>query len=210
MMKNINQATTALIVVDVQNGFITGNLAVNNAERVVPIINQLAKQFEHVVMTQDYHPANHISFASNHADKQPFDTIVLKYGEQILWPDHCIQGTDDANFHPDLDIPHAQLIIRKGHHWQVDSYSGFVEADGTMTGLDGYLKQRGIDTVYVVGIATDFCVAWTAMDAANLGYHCTVLMDATAAIDQDGSLQTAIDDMQAMGVVLDFSKFAQD
>lgn len=206
-LANIDQAKTALIVVDVQNGFITGNLAVPNAARIVPIINEIAKQFAHVILTQDYHPSNHISFAKHHEDKKPFDTIVLSYGEQVLWPNHCEQGTQDAEFHADLSIPHAELILRKGYNAQVDSYSAFMEADGTMTGLDGYLKQRGIDTLYFVGIATDYCVTWSTIDAVNLGYQCTVLMDATAAIDQDGSLQDAIDDMQALGVNLHFEKF---
>ncbi|VEG13790.1 Isochorismatase family protein yecD [Moraxella cuniculi] len=197
---SIEQNRTALIVVDVQNGFITGNLAVLGADKIIPLINQLARQFHHVILTQDYHPANHISFFDNHVDKQPFESIRLPYGEQILWPRHCVQGTADADFHQDLDITHAELIIRKGYQQAVDSYSAFVEADGTYTGLAGYLQQRGIDTLYLVGIATDYCVAWTAMDAVKLGFDCTVIQEATAAIDKDGSLQVAMRQMQHLGV----------
>ncbi|WP_375537532.1 nicotinamidase [Moraxella cuniculi] len=197
---SIEQNRTALIVVDVQNGFITGNLAVLGADKIIPLINQLARQFHHVILTQDYHPANHISFFDNHVDKQPFESIRLPYGEQILWPRHCVQGTADADFHQDLDITHAELIIRKGYQQAVDSYSAFVEADGTYTGLAGYLQQRGIDTLYLVGIATDYCVAWTAMDAVKLGFDCTVVQEATAAIDKDGSLQVAMRQMQHLGV----------
>ncbi|OOS05079.1 nicotinamidase [Moraxella cuniculi] len=196
----MEQNRTALIVVDVQNGFITGNLAVLGADKIIPLINQLARQFHHVILTQDYHPANHISFFDNHVDKQPFESIRLPYGEQILWPRHCVQGTADADFHQDLDITHAELIIRKGYQQAVDSYSAFVEADGTYTGLAGYLQQRGIDTLYLVGIATDYCVAWTAMDAVKLGFDCTVVQEATAAIDKDGSLQVAMRQMQHLGV----------
>lgn len=197
---SIEQNRTALIVVDVQNGFITGNLAVLGADKIIPLINQLARQFHHVILTQDYHPANHISFFDNHVDKQPFESICLPYGEQILWPRHCVQGTADADFHQDLDIAHAELIIRKGYQQAVDSYSAFVEADGTYTGLAGYLRQRGIDTLYLVGVATDYCVAWTAMDAVKLGFDCTVIQEATAAIDKDGSLQVAMRQMQHLGV----------
>lgn len=197
---SIEQNRTALIVVDVQNGFITGNLAVLGADKIIPLINQLARQFHHVILTQDYHPANHISFFDNHVDKQPFESICLPYGEQILWPRHCVQGTADADFHQDLDITHAELIIRKGYQQAVDSYSAFVEADGTYTGLAGYLQQRGIDTLYLVGVATDYCVAWTAMDAVKLGFDCTVIQEATAAIDKDGSLQVAMRQMQQLGV----------
>lgn len=193
---------TALIVVDVQNGFCpNGNLAVPNGDEVVPIINQLATHFQNIVFTQDWHPADHISFAENHVDKQPFDTIELNYGTQVLWPTHCVQGSQDAELHPDLDIPTAQLIIRKGYHQHIDSYSAFLEADQqTSTGLAGYLQSRGIDTVYVVGLATDFCVAWTAMDAAKLGFASYVIEDACRAIDLNGSLENAWQAMRNAGV----------
>lgn len=198
----IDQQRTALIVVDVQNGFTPGgNLAVQNADQIIPLINQLALKFDHVILTQDWHPADHISFADNHAGTQPFETIHLDYGVQVLWPSHCVQGTSDAEFHPDLNIPHAQLVIRKGFHAQIDSYSAFMEADQkTPTGLTGYLKECGIDTVYVVGIATDFCVAWTAIDACKFGFKTFVIEDATAAIDLNGSLQQAWTKMQEVGV----------
>lgn len=193
---------SALIVVDIQNGFTpNGHLAVANSDQIIPLVNQLAKKFQHVVLTQDWHPANHISFAENHAGKQPFDTIQLDYGTQVLWPSHCVQGTQDAELHPDLNIPHAQLIIRKGWHTEIDSYSAFLEADQkTTTGLAGYLRECGIETVYVVGIATDFCVAWTAMDAVKLGFKTYVIEDATAAIDLNGSLQQAWKVIQDLGV----------
>ena len=193
---------TALIVVDVQNGFCpNGNLAVPNGDEVVPIINHLAKHFQNIVFTQDWHPADHISFAENHVGKQPFDTIELDYGTQVLWPTHCVQGSQDAELHPDLNIPSAQLIIRKGYHQHIDSYSAFLEADQqTSTGLAGYLQSRGIDTVYVVGLATDFCVAWTAMDATKLGFDSYVIEDACRAIDLNGSLENAWQAMQDAGV----------
>ena len=193
---------TALIVVDVQNGFCpNGNLAVPNGDAVVPIINQLAKHFQNIVLTQDWHPADHISFAENHVGKQPFDTIELDYGTQVLWPTHCVQGSQDAELYPDLNIPSAQLIIRKGYHQHIDSYSAFLEADQqTSTGLAGYLQSRGIDTVYVVGLATDFCVAWTAMDATKLGFDSYVIEDACRAIDLNGSLENAWQAMHDAGV----------
>lgn len=193
---------SALIVVDVQNGFTPGgNLAVAHADEIIPAINQLAQYFDNVIITQDWHPENHISFAENHPGQKPFDVIQLDYGKQVLWPAHCIQGTKDAELHPNLDLPTAQLIIRKGFHAHIDSYSAFMEADHkTTTGLAGYLKERGIDTVYVVGIATDFCVAWTAIDAAQFGFQSFVVADAIKAIDLNGSLQHAWQEMLAHGV----------
>ncbi|WP_445116907.1 bifunctional nicotinamidase/pyrazinamidase [Acinetobacter sp. WZC-1] len=193
---------SVLIVVDVQNGFTPGGqLAVAGADQIIPSINLLAQYFENVVLTQDWHPADHVSFAANHAGKKAFETIQLSYGTQVLWPVHCVQGTQDAEFHPALDIPRAQLIIRKGFHPDIDSYSAFMEADHqTSTGLAGYLRERNIKKVYIVGIATDFCVAWTAMDASRLGFESHVIADATKAIDLDGSLQQAWQDMQAGGV----------
>lgn len=196
------QNNTALIVVDIQNGFTPGgNLAVAQADQIIPNINQLARYFDNIVITQDWHPENHISFAENHIGKQPFETIQLDYGTQVLWPAHCIQGMPDAELHPDLNLPIAQLIIRKGFHAHIDSYSAFMEADQkTTTGLAGYLRERGIDTVFIVGIATDFCVAWTAIDACKLGFKAYVISDATKGIDLEGSLQHAWQDMLAAGV----------
>ena len=199
---NLSRSDTALIVVDVQNGFVTGGqLAVPQGEAVVPVINRIAPAFVNVVLTQDWHPAGHASLASSHAGKRPYDTIDLSYGTQVLWPDHCVQGTSDAALHADLRVPQAQLIVRKGFHPQVDSYSAFQEADrATPTGLDGYLKQRGITRLFVVGLATDFCVAWTALDARRMGYATWVIEDATRAIDLDGSLAAAWREMAAQGV----------
>ncbi|MFN3906059.1 MAG: bifunctional nicotinamidase/pyrazinamidase [Acinetobacter junii] len=200
MLKQVKQSV--LIVVDVQNGFTPGgNLAVANADGIIPKINQLAQKFEHIVLTQDWHPDQHISFADNHPNKKPFETIELDYGRQVLWPKHCVQGTHDAEFHPHLNIPTAQLIIRKGCHQNIDSYSAFMEADRkTPTGLNGYLREHQINTVYIVGIATDFCVAWTAIDAAELGFDTYVIEDACKAIDLNGSLQQAWQDMLQKGV----------
>ena len=193
---------TALVVVDVQNGFVTGGcLAVPRGEEVVAVINRIAPAFANVVLTQDWHPPGHASFASSHAGKRPYDVVELAYGRQVLWPDHCVQGTADAALHAELNVPQAQLIIRKGFHPQVDSYSAFQEADRTtQTGLDGYLKQRGITRLFVTGLATDFCVAWTAIDARRAGYETWVIEDATRAIDLDGSLDAAWRDMAAQGV----------
>ena len=195
-------AKSALIVVDVQNCFIDGGtLPVKGGAEVVPVINKLAGAFENIVVTQDWHTAGHASFASTYSGKKPFETTKLKYGNQVLWPDHCVQGTDDAGLHKDLKLPTAQVIIRKGFHKNVDSYSAFEEADRkTSTGLAGYLKQRGINTVFVTGLATDFCVAWTAMDARKLGFQVYVIEDATRAIDLNGSLAAAWKQMSAKGV----------
>lgn len=196
-------ANSALIVVDVQNGFTPGgNLAVADADQIIPTINQIAQQFNHVVLTQDWHPENHISFAVNHTNKQPYETIELDYGTQVLWPSHCVQGTQDAALHPDLHIDHARLVIRKGVHQHIDSYSAFTEADRTTTtGLDAYLKAHAIDTVYIVGIAIDFCVAWTAIDACELGFKTYVIEDACKGIDLNGSLDQAWQAMQQVGVI---------
>ncbi|HMF29717.1 MAG TPA: bifunctional nicotinamidase/pyrazinamidase, partial [Candidatus Cybelea sp.] len=173
--------SAVLIVVDVQNSFMPGgSLAVPRGDEVVPIINALAKRFANVILTQDWHPPSHRSFASSHREKKPFDVVNLAYGEQVLWPDHCVQGTSGAALHAELDIAHAQLVIRKGHQREVDSYSAFIEADGTTrTGLAGYLRDRGIEEVYICGVATDFCVAYTALDARKLGFAATVIEDAT-------------------------------
>lgn len=197
----INQKNSALIVVDVQNGFVDGNLAVADSLHIIPTINRLIEKFDNVILTQDYHPANHISFYQNHPNHQAFDVITVDYGKQVLWNSHCVQGTVDADFHPDLQASKAQLIIRKGFHANIDSYSAFMEADRqTGTGLAGYLRERKITNLYVVGIATDFCVAWTAMDAMDFGFSCTVVLDACKAIDVNGSLKAAETAMEACGV----------
>ena len=195
-------ATSALLVVDVQNCFVAGGtLPVKGGEEVVPIINSLSGKFENIVVTQDWHTKGHASFASAHAGEKPFGLKKMPYGNQVLWPDHCVQGTDDAALHKDLKLPSAQLIVRKGYHPNVDSYSAFMEADGkTPTGLGGYLKQRGIKTVFVTGLATDFCVAWTAIDARKMGFEAFVIEDATRAIDLNGSLAAAWKSMAAKGV----------
>src|SRR5947208_10338668 len=174
-----NEAS-ALLVIDVQNCFLPGgSLAVKDGEQVVPIINRIAKGFANVVLTQDWHTAGHISFASVHAGKKPFETIDLAYGKQVLWPDHCVQGTDSAALSKDLSIPQAELIIRKGYHKDVDSYSAFTEADGkTTTGLAAYLKPRGVERLFVAGLATDFCVAGAARDARESGFETYALEDA--------------------------------
>ena len=198
--------STVLIVVDVQNDFCPGGaLAVPDGDAVVPVINALARHFENVVLTQDWHPAGHISFASSHAGKAPFDVIDLPYGPQVLWPDHCIQGTPGAAFHSRLDIPHAQMIVRKGYRPEVDSYSGFLEADRrTPTGLGGYLSERGLTRAVVVGLATDFCVAWTALDARRHGLEVSVAEDACRGIDAPtipgGTLAKAWAEMAAGGI----------
>jgi nicotinamidase/pyrazinamidase len=191
-----------LLVVDVQNCFTPGgSLAVNDGDKIIPIINRLAPAFEHVILTQDWHTAGHISFASSHAGKKPFDTVSLPYGTQVLWPDHCVQGTPGAELHKDLRIPHAELIIRKGYRSQMDSYSAFYEADGkTPTGLAGYLKERGLTTVFLVGLATDFCVFWSAMDARKAGFNALVIEDATRGIDAGGSMAKAWQEMLGAGV----------
>jgi nicotinamidase/pyrazinamidase len=195
-------ASSALIIVDVQNCFVKGGtLAVEHGDEVVPVINRLAPVFQNVILTQDWHSPGHASFASSHSGKNPFDTLRLPYGDQVLWPDHCVQGTADAELDPDLRVPQAQLILRKGFHKDIDSYSAFTEADRrTPTGLQGYLKQRGIERLFVSGLATDFCVAWTALDARTLGFDTYVIEDACRGIDLKGSLAAAWKDMQAHGV----------
>ena len=195
-------ASTALIVVDVQNCFVTGGtLPVAKGEEVVPVINKIAAAFSNIIVTQDWHTPGHASFASSYGGKKPFETTTLKYGTQVLWPDHCVQGTEDAALHKDLKLPTAQLIIRKGFNKGMDSYSAFEEADHkSVTGLAGYLKARGIKTVVVTGLATDFCVGWTAMDARKAGFEVYVVEDACRAIDLNGSLAAAWKQMAAKGV----------
>ncbi len=192
------------IVVDVQKCFIPGgSLAVEKGDEIVPLINALAKKFQNVVLTQDWHTADHVSFASQHDGKKPFETTQVAYGTQVLWPDHCVQGTDGAAFAPGLDIPHATLVIRKGYHRDVDSYSAFVEADKkTPTGLAGYLRARGIKRCYLAGLATDFCVGWSAMDARAAGFKAAVIEDASRGINLGGTgLEAAWKEMKAKGVL---------
>lgn len=192
----------ALIIVDVQNDFCSnGALAVPEAEQIIPLINELSVNFSNVILTQDYHPANHTSFASNHKDKKPFDIIQLSYGEQILWPDHCIIGSSGSDFHPDLNITTAQAIIRKGVNPMVDSYSAFFENDKeTQTGLFGYLKNKNITDITICGLATDFCVQYSALDAVTLGFKTKLKLSACRAIDLQDSLRISLDNMRNAGV----------
>ncbi|MGS4918883.1 bifunctional nicotinamidase/pyrazinamidase [Mameliella alba] len=194
----------ALIVIDVQNDFCPGGaLAVERGDEIVQPINALMAEFDAVVLTQDWHPAGHSSFASTHAGKAPFDMVEMPYGPQVLWPDHCIQGSPGANFHTELEVDRAELVIRKGFRPAIDSYSAFFENDHTTpTGLEGYLRTRGIDRLTMVGLATDFCVNFSAVDAAKLGFAVTVRQDLCRAIDLDGSLQAALDGMKEAGVTL--------
>ncbi|MCW8843851.1 MAG: bifunctional nicotinamidase/pyrazinamidase, partial [Rhodobacteraceae bacterium] len=191
--------THALIVIDVQNDFCPGGaLAVPQGDEIVPGINTLMKAFDHVILTQDWHPAGHSSFASSHPEKSPFDMTEMPYGPQVLWPDHCIQGSHGAAFHPDLETDRAALIQRKGMNPAIDSYSAFFENDHkTPTGLDGTLQSVGITDLTLVGLATDFCVAYSALDAAKLGFKVTVRSDLCRAIDLNGSLAEARDSMAA-------------
>lgn len=193
---------SVLLVIDVQNCFLPGgSLAVKDGDRVVPVINALSKKFAHVIMTQDWHTPGHISFASTHDGKKPFETKDVAYGKQVLWPDHCVMGTDGAALSKDLAIPNAELVLRKGYNKDVDSYSAFTEADGkTTTGLAGYLKARKLQRIFVVGLATDFCVAWSALDARKAGFETYVIEDACRGIDTQGSLAKAWNDMQKAGV----------
>lgn len=198
-------ASDALIVIDVQNDFCPGGaLAVADGDAIIPRINALMDEFETVVLTQDWHPADHASFAANHAGAAPFTLTEMAYGPQVLWPTHCVQGTDGAAFHPALRTDPAQLVIRKGFRAAIDSYSAFFENDQTTpTGLDGYLRSRGVRHVTLVGLATDYCVAYSALDAAKLGFAATVLTGACRAIDLNGSLAEATAKMRAAGVALE-------
>ncbi|MEX0346626.1 MAG: bifunctional nicotinamidase/pyrazinamidase [Rhizobiaceae bacterium] len=195
---------TALIVIDVQNDFCPGGaLAVPGGDEIVPEINGLIAQFEHVVLTQDWHPAGHSSFASSHEGKNPFETVTMPYGEQTLWPDHCIQGTPGAEFHSHLQWTTAELVIRKGFRSQIDSYSAFFENDrSTPTGLGGYLAERGIGKVTMVGLATDFCVGFSALDAKKLGLDVEVRLSACRGIDLEGSVDGMCAAMRDVGVNL--------
>ena len=197
-----SQPDDVLVVVDVQYDFLPGGrLAVAGGDEIIEPINAMAKSFRNVVLTQDWHPAGHISFASTHAGAKPFDVIELPYGPQVLWPDHCVIGTKGAEFSALLDIPHVQTTIRKGYRDTIDSYSAFKENDHkTATGLAGYLRERELKRVFLCGLATDFCVAWTAEDGIAAGFDCVVIEDATRAIDADGSLTAAWKRMNEVGV----------
>ncbi|TYR33976.1 bifunctional nicotinamidase/pyrazinamidase [Mesorhizobium microcysteis] len=197
-------ADKALIVIDVQKDFCPGGaLAVAGGDEIVPLVNRLIGEFDHVVLTQDWHPARHSSFASTHPGRNPFETVEMPYGQQTLWPDHCVQGSAGAEFHPQLEWTKAELIVRKGFRPGIDSYSAFFENDHrTPTGLAGYLRERGISDLTLVGLATDFCVAYSALDAVRSGFSATVLLDACRAIDLDGSLAAMKDEMAAEGVRL--------
>jgi nicotinamidase/pyrazinamidase len=181
----------ALLVIDVQNDFCpSGALAVADGDAVLPVLHRIAPLFEHVILTQDWHTPNHASFASAHRGKQPFETIEVGYGPQTLWPDHCVQGTKGAEFHPDLDLARAELILRKGFRPQIDSYSAFFENDRiTPTGLAGYLDERGLTRIFLCGLAYDYCVGYSALDARRLGLQAIVIKDACRAIDLGGSVQ---------------------
>jgi nicotinamidase/pyrazinamidase len=195
--------THALLVIDVQNDFCPkGALAVTNGDKIVKGINALMPDFDAVILTQDWHPAGHSSFATSH-DADPMSVVQMPYGPQVLWPDHCIIGTSGAQFHQDLNVDQADMLIRKGYNAKIDSYSAFFENDHqTPTGLEGYLRTRGIDTLTLVGLATDFCVNYSAVDAANLGFDVTVRMDLCRAIDFDGSLAAAVEGMKNAGVTI--------
>jgi nicotinamidase/pyrazinamidase len=199
--KNIG-ADDVLIVIDVQNDFCPGGaLAVPHGGEVVPIINSLAARFRHVVLTQDWHPAGHFSFASRHPGKKPFDTVAADYGPQVLWPDHCVQDSSGAAFHPALHIPHAALLLRKGMNPAIDSYSAFYENDRkTPTGLVGYLRDRGLRRLFLAGLAFDFCVRYSAEDAKREGFDVTVIEDACRSIDMDGSAAATKETLAALGV----------
>ncbi len=192
----------ALLVIDTQNDFCPGGaLAVEQGDQVVPVVNRLVRRFRHVVLTQDWHPRGHVSFASSHPGRRPYETITLPYGEQVLWPDHCVPGTPGAEFHPALDTRPASLIVRKGHDPAIDSYSALYENDHhTSTGLAGYLHERGLRRLFLTGLATDFCVQYSALDARRLGFEVHVIEDAVRGIDLDGSLARAWQAMEAAGV----------
>ena len=194
----------ALIVVDLQNDFCPGGaLAVAGGDEIVPIINKLVHDFEHVILTQDWHPAHHSSFASSHPGKQPFSQITMPYGPQTLWPDHCIRSTDGARLRRDLDLPQAELIIRKGYRREIDSYSAFFENDHkTPTGLSGYLRERGLQRVFCVGLAFDYCVRYSAEDAHALGFDTVVIENATRPIDLDGSAEATRQSFCRFGIRL--------
>ncbi|HVX77493.1 MAG TPA: bifunctional nicotinamidase/pyrazinamidase [Bradyrhizobium sp.] len=194
----------ALIVVDMQNDFCSGGaLAVPGGEKVVPAINRIAEHFENIVLTQDWHPADHVSFASNHPDKHPYDSIELSYGQQVLWPDHCVEGSTGADFHSELETRRASLVLRKGIHRNIDSYSAFYENDHkTPTGLAGYLRERGWKTLFFVGLAFDFCVRYSAEDAHRAGFETFVVEEASRGIDIDGSVAATHQRLKSLEIPL--------
>ena len=200
----MHPSTTALIVIDVQNDFCpSGALAVPEGDQVVPVINEMMSDYQTVLLTQDWHPADHSSFASQHGGRSPLDVIEMDYGPQVLWPDHCVQGTEGAEFHSDLNTTAAQMVIRKGFRQQIDSYSAFLENDQkTPTGLFGYLQTRGVDTVVLTGLATDFCVNYSAQDAVRLGFNVALAENACRGIDIDGSVEATLNQLRAMGVTI--------
>jgi nicotinamidase/pyrazinamidase len=191
-----------LLLVDVQNDFCPGGgLAVPHGDEVVPLVNRLAARFAHVVLTQDWHPRGHLSFASSHPGKKPYETVELAYGTQVLWPDHCVQGTAGAEFRGDLAVPHGELVLRKGYHREIDSYSAFAENDRTTsTGLAGYLRERGFARVFVAGLAFDFCVRYSAEDAHRAGFKVTVIEDACRGIDVAGSMAQTRHRLAELGI----------
>jgi nicotinamidase/pyrazinamidase len=193
-----------LLIIDVQNDFCSGGaLAVTDGDAVVPVVNRLAERFDHVVLTQDWHPKGHSSFATSHPGAAPFSSITMPYGQQTLWPDHCIQGTKGAAFHPELVTDRAELVIRKGFRGAIDSYSAFFENDRkTPTGLAGYLRERGLRRIVMAGLATDYCVQYSALDARRLGFDTTVVLAGCRAIDLGGSLAVATAAMTEAGVAL--------
>lgn len=195
-------ARDALLIVDVQNDFCSGGaLGIPHGEEVVPTVNRLASLFPQIVLTQDWHPHGHLSFASSHPGKAPFETIQLPYGEQTLWPDHCVQETHGAAFHQGLHVPHAQLILRKGFRREIDSYSAFREDDRvTKTGLAAYLGERGVERIFLAGLAYDYCVRFSAVDAISLGFAAFVIEDACRAVDLNGSRQAATEEFLRCGV----------
>ncbi len=200
----MNTIDTAFLIVDVQNDFCPGGaLAVPGGDEIVPIINNLSEHFDHVAITQDWHPEHHSSFASSYDGKMAFENVELSYGAQILWPDHCVQGSTGALFHTDLKTDTAELIIRKGFRKSIDSYSAFFENDhATSTGLEGYLKARNIKRLYLAGLATDFCVGYSAIDGAELGLEIFVIEDACRAIDMNGSLNDMLNKFTSRGISL--------
>ncbi|KZK90864.1 Maleamate amidohydrolase [Pseudovibrio sp. W64] len=204
-------ANEALIMIDIQNDFCSGGaLAVKHGEQIVPLVNELQNDFAVKVLTQDWHPQHHKSFADNHDAKQHYDMTDMPYGPQVLWPNHCVQGTNGAAFHKDLKTDSADLILRKGFRPHIDSYSAFFENDHTTpTGLSAYLRERGVDTLHMVGLATDFCVRFSAVDAAKLGFNVIVHLDACRAIDLNGSLKEALNEMQSHGVKFSGEMVAQ-
>ncbi len=195
--------TDCLLIIDVQNDFCAGGaLEVPDGDAVVPVINAVSEKFQHRILTQDWHPANHSSFASSHTGHSPFDQIRMPYGDQVLWPDHCVQGSSGAAFHARLDVRNTELILRKGFRPEIDSYSAFFENDQTTpTGLAGYLHGRGFGRIFMAGLATDFCVAWSALDARSEGFDVVLIEDACRAIDMEGSLAMALKKMDDADVV---------